>query len=234
MPLTESQFKILHAIKLEADSTSNPVVESRKIAERTGFDLDTILYHLDNLVREDYLRGHIRQLDIKGSLNSPTAAYLVELMHTGKVAITHPEEIVHPAASTTNQNITFQGPVGVGVISGNFNTTEVTQNIDQNTSEILESIKSLRQLTEEFPEEERKDANAYLNFLEEEIKLQHKRDTQNIRTCLKSLISLGTAVAVVVAAGVAFTDQSLGIAQKLGYSLEIIPPKPPEQLPPSP
>jgi len=234
MPLTESQFKILHAIKLEADSTSNSVVESRKIAERTGFDLDTILYHLDNLVQEDYIRANIRQLDFRGSLNNPTAAYLVELRHKGRVAIAHPEEIVHPAASIANQTFNLQGAEGVTVISGNYNTTNITNNINQHISEIIESIKSLHTLIVDFPEEEREAASIYLSNLEEEVKLKSKRDPKKINFYLRKLRGIGLVTAALVAGSVAFTDQVMGIAQKLGYSLEINHSKPPEQLPPSP
>lgn len=230
MSLTESQLKVLDSIRTEQELSENSVVEGHTIAERTMFDLDMVVHLLDSLVEGGYLKSYVRQLNYRGSLES----YLVELTAKGKVALKSPHEVIHSKPSITNQNFTFQGPVGVGVISGNFNTTEITQNIDQNTSAILESIKSLRRLTEEFPEDDREDANVHLSNLEEEIKLQHKRDPKKIRTYLKSLILLGTTVATLLTAGVAFTDQAMGIAQKLGYSLEINHLKPPEQLPPSP
>jgi ABC-type dipeptide/oligopeptide/nickel transport system ATPase component len=219
MTLNENQREVLQAINtLQIQSGGDNIADSRGVAELTNFDLDTVEYFFDTLVADGCVKSVVKQASFEG-----IQFYAVRITPKGKVAITNPDNLVQPSNPAISQ--VFNGAVGA-VMNASYSTANVTQYINQNTSEVLEAIRNLHQLIGEFPEEQRDDADVLLTDLEAEISAPDKRDPRKVKFYLKQLLTIGSAVALVIAGGVAFTDQVLGIAQKLGYPVETI------QLPP--
>ena len=101
--------------------------------------------------------------------------------------------------------------------------------IEQNTNDINRLISSLRKTIQQFPEEQREDAEMEIDDLEAEIVNPEKQDPKRFGRRLKRLAVIGTTVATLAGGAVklsenanTFTDNIIELGEKLEAPVQII------------
>ncbi len=100
-------------------------------------------------------------------------------------------------------------------VSSNF-----SQNIGQNSDEIIRIITSLREMAQEFPEDKREEIMVHLEDLEEDITKPERLKPQRIKARIMSLLTIGGMLFNVVAGAADFSNNVLDLSEKLGVPIE--------------
>ncbi len=107
----------------------------------------------------------------------------------------------------------------------------MTTYIDQNHDDITRLLANLRNMVQQFPEEQKDDVLMDLDDLESDLKIPEKQDPNRFGKRLKRLLAAGTAAGT-IASGAAtfsgdvkeFTDNVVELTQKLGIPVELVQP----------
>lgn len=99
-------------------------------------------------------------------------------------------------------------------------SSDFSQNIAQNSDEIVKIITSLREMAQEFPEEKREEIMVHLEDLEEDITKPEKLKPQRIKTRIMSLLTISGMLFNVVAGAADFSNNVLDLSEKLGVPVE--------------
>ncbi|MCM0590477.1 MAG: hypothetical protein HEQ19_15755 [Gloeotrichia echinulata CP02] len=97
---------------------------------------------------------------------------------------------------------------------------DFSQNIGQNSDEIVKIITSLREIAQDFPEEKREEIMVHLEDLEEDITKPEKLKPQRIKTRIMSLLTISSMFCHVVAGAADFSNNVLELSEKLGVPIE--------------
>jgi len=92
-----------------------------------------------------------------------------------------------------------------------------SQNINQEIDEITRLITSLREMSQEFPENQREEIIVHLDDLQEDITIPEKRKPQRIKTRIAALLTIGG----LFAGGADFANNVLELSEKLGIPTDI-------------
>ncbi len=99
-------------------------------------------------------------------------------------------------------------------------SSDFSQNIGQNSDEIVKIITSLREMAQDFPEEKREEIMVHLEDLEEDITKPEKLKPQRIKTRIMSLLTISSMLVHVVAGVADFSNNVLELSEKLGVPIE--------------
>ncbi|MTJ51200.1 hypothetical protein FJR38_00100 [Anabaena sp. UHCC 0253] len=99
-------------------------------------------------------------------------------------------------------------------------SSDFSQNIGQNSDEIIKIITSLREMAQEFPEEKREEIMVHLEDLEEDITKPEKLKPQRIKARIMSLLTISGMLFNVVAGAADFSNNVLDLSEKLGVPIE--------------
>jgi GTPase SAR1 family protein len=169
----------------------------------------------DTYIKEDNLKAELRVKDQQVKMYEKHNADLVEIFKTQR-----------PMNPEVNQY--FHGPVG-NVAGTNYGS--MTTYINQNHDDIVRLLASLRNMIQQFPEEQKEDALMDLDGLESDLKIPEKQDPNRFGKRLKRLLAAGTAAGT-IASGAAtfsgdikeFTNNILELTQNLGVPIELVQP----------
>ena len=224
--LNEVQVKILQSI-------ANDVSDEREISKNLQIKRPLVRYYLqyfeDNGFINAYGKGY-RDLD------DPILEYIdCQLTDKGKVAADNPNNLIKESTMSREVNYNLQNSKfgggfaaeGGTQLGGTFNDYSIT--IGQNIDDIECLIASLRETIQQFPEEQREDAEMEIDDLEAEIVNPEKQDPKRFGRRLKRLAAIGTTVATLAGGAVklsenanTFTDNVVELGEKLEVPVEII------------
>ncbi|ACK69742.1 hypothetical protein PCC7424_1295 [Gloeothece citriformis PCC 7424] len=204
MILNEKYLKILKAIDEEKSLS--------EIASNLGYPIQD---YLDILEKHEYCK--IIRLRWGSS---------VSLTPKGRIALHSPEDLIEtPNYPMNNNHINISGsinaPIGFFQQSNN-NIVSFNQGIDeQRITEILQSIQSLYQSIEEFPEEQKEIAIVNLHNLQEEIQEPQRRNIKKIKVYLVTLLGIAATLGTCVANTTDFVNNLTDVADKFNIELPL-------------
>jgi DNA-binding MarR family transcriptional regulator len=100
------------------------------------------------------------------------------------------------------------------------NASDFSQNINQNIDEINKLINSLREIAQQFPEEQRQQAIVHLDDLEEDIASPKKQTPERIKTRIDGLLKTAAIVGTCAVGLADFTNNVLQIGEKLNVQID--------------
>jgi hypothetical protein len=218
MEINEIQLEILQVIKTGEESNRTDSGGDSYVAESLGFSLDKVRYHFEMLEKKGYVK-----LVKASNFGSKGEASIALLTSKGKMAVMEPDELdesTEPQSTIFNQH--FYEKVGV-LQNGNYNTANVTQNINQNITEILQLVDALRQSAVDFSPEQHKEAIEHLEDVETQVKSPEPR-TSNLKGSLLALWLIAqNGVSYLNETGLPFLNKLIDLANKLNIPLPHFP-----------
>jgi internalin A len=106
--------------------------------------------------------------------------------------------------------------------SAQLTASELIQNNNANTAELLQLISSMRETAAQFPEDEREEVLMEIGNVEEQLnKPQEKRNRKLIAKKLGVILAIAASIANPIANMADFTNNVTDLAQKAGVELPI-------------
>lgn len=125
-------------------------------------------------------------------------------------------------SATTNTTKIDASYANIGFVnSGSGAVSNFSQNIGQNNDEITNLVSSLREMAQQFPEDQRQEALVTLDDLQEDIAHPDKQKPERIKIRLGRLVSIAGTIAGLVAGTADFSNNVLELHEKLGFPVPI-------------
>jgi predicted transcriptional regulator len=197
--LRPDQISILEAI-------NNGINDEDQIAKSLELSIDIIEYYLQNLIEE----GYVDSSTFDG----------MSLTSKGKVTITNPDRLIPLNRAAINQTTIHSNTIGF-VQSANGAVSNFTQHIGQNLEGINNLISSLREIAQQFPQDERESVLVHLDDLEDDLSQPGKQKPQRVKARIAALLAVALSIGGGIAQTADFTNNVFELADKLGVSIEV-------------
>ena len=209
-------------------------IDDSQLSEELGIGLHIVRFCLDELDKSDLIK------QIKAANFSTNGEVHQVLRLTSKGEMVARRELPINDNNSSNKEYNFYAPVGsvgnqgtqtnvAGIVEGKQVINDYSINIGQNIDDINRLISSLRETIQQFPEEQREDAEMEIDDLEAEIVNPEKQDPKRFGRRLKRLAAIGTTVATLAGGAVklsenanTFTDNIIELGEKLEVPIEKI------------
>ena len=205
-----------------------------QLSQDLNIDLDEVRFCLDELEKSDL----IKQIKNSNFGTNGEAHHVLRLTPKGQLVASG--KIPFPSETKSSPVYNFHAPVGsvsnqgeqtnvAGEVKDKQVVNDYSITIDSNVKDINRLISLLRETIQQFPEEQREDAEMEIDDLEAEIVNPEKQDPKRFGRRLKRLAVIGTTVATLAGGAVklsenanTFTDNIIELGAKLEVPIEII------------
>jgi uncharacterized protein YjbI with pentapeptide repeats/predicted transcriptional regulator len=205
--LQPTQIKILQAIQDgEGDSDA--------VAVAANLSTDTVEYYLTEMNKD----GYVRYFPSLGDVGS------CSLTSKGRVALTNPDLLLSPRSEGSFTQ-TFNNYLN-GANIANFanqvresasqNASQFSQAIGQNADEITRLITTLREQSQQFPEDQRDAAQIALDDLQQDLTVSEKIEPKRLKQRLISLLLVLGWLGSTVVNAADFANNALELVEKSG------------------
>ena len=219
--LQPTQTKILQAIQ---DGKG----DSDAVAIAANLSTDTVEYYLTEMNRDGYVR-YFPSLGGAGGCS---------LTSKGRVALTNPDLLLTPRREgsvnqTFNNNNDLRGSNIINFAnqvrdSASQNASQFSQAIGQNADEITRLITTLREQSQQFPQDQRDAAQIALDDLQQDLTTSEKIEPKRLKQRLISLLMVLKFLGSTVVTAADFANNALELVDKSGIPkselLQYVPP----------
>jgi len=211
--LHPNQLKILQAVHDGLELSS-------RMPEATDLSIDMVTYYIEVLQDESYLQCMKWHDGLSASQN-----YKCHLTNKGKVALEDPDHLLPDKGSVSlNQTFNNNDLRGSNIInfanqvrdSASQNASQFSQAIGQNADEITRLITTLREQSQQFPEDQRDAAQIALDDLQQDLTTPEKIEPKRLKQRFITLLMIAGVIGTTIATITDFTNNAFDLAEKAG------------------